>query len=140
MCPPPRGTLPTPTFIPTFTPTPTNTPVAVIPPGETWRFYYFAGAASSSTHVDDIADGGWSLKGMIMPPQLIAMRTATSTTSSLVYFLGDHLGSTSITVNPDGSKAAEIRYKACPPSGVMGQAGYAGAKGGGACEQAQAAP
>ena len=40
------------------------------------------------------------------------MRTATSTTSNLVYFLGDHLGSTSITVNPDGSKAAEMRYTA----------------------------
>jgi RHS repeat-associated protein len=40
------------------------------------------------------------------------MRTATSSTSSLVYFLGDHLGSTSITVNPDGSKAAEMRYTA----------------------------
>jgi RHS repeat-associated protein len=40
------------------------------------------------------------------------MRTATSTTSSLVYFLTDHLGSTSITVNPDGSKAAEMRYTA----------------------------
>jgi RHS repeat-associated protein len=40
------------------------------------------------------------------------MRTADSTTSSLVYFLGDHLGSTSITVNPDGSKIAEMRYTA----------------------------
>jgi hypothetical protein len=40
------------------------------------------------------------------------MRTADSTTSSLVYFLGDHLGSTSLTVNPDGSKIAEMRYTA----------------------------
>jgi RHS repeat-associated protein len=62
--------------------------MAVIPDGETWRFYYFAGASR------------------------VAMRTATSTTSSLVYFLGDHLGSTSITVNPDGSKMAEMRYTA----------------------------
>jgi RHS repeat-associated protein len=62
--------------------------MAVIPSGETWRFYYFAGASR------------------------VAMRTADSTTSSLVYFLGDHLGSTSITVNPDGSKIAEMRYTA----------------------------
>jgi RHS repeat-associated protein len=62
--------------------------MAVIPSGETWRFYYFAGS------------------------QRIAMRTADSTTSSLVYFLGDHLGSTSLTVDPDGSMIAEMRYTA----------------------------
>ncbi|KAF0107994.1 MAG: hypothetical protein FD146_1292 [Anaerolineaceae bacterium] len=67
---------------------PTNTPMAVIPAGETWRFYYFAGS------------------------QRIAMRTADSATSSLVYFLGDHLGSTSLTVNPDGSRIAEMHYTA----------------------------
>jgi hypothetical protein len=46
------------------------------------------------------------------------VRTSTATTSSLVYFLSDHLGSTSITVNPDGSKIAEMRYTACP-TGVL---------------------
>jgi hypothetical protein len=38
------------------------------------------------------------------------MRTSNATTSSLVYFLTDHLGSTSITVNPDGSKTTELHY------------------------------
>jgi RHS repeat-associated protein len=84
----PTTTPPTPTYTATNTATPTNTPMAVIPDGETWRFYYFAGS------------------------QRIAMRTADSTTSSLVYFLGDHLGSTSLTVDPDGSMIAEMRYTA----------------------------
>ncbi len=32
---------------------------------------------------------------------------------TLHFLLGDHLGSTSITANSDGSKQAELRYKAC---------------------------
>jgi RHS repeat-associated protein len=57
--------------------------MAVLPDGETWKFYYFAGE------------------------QRIALRTATSNTSTLVYFLGDHLGSTTRTVKPDGTNLGE---------------------------------
>jgi hypothetical protein len=35
---------------------------------------------------------------------------------------------------------AFVSLRFCRSSGVMGQAGYTGAKGGGACEQAQAVP
>jgi RHS repeat-associated protein len=57
--------------------------MAILPTGETWKFYYFAGM------------------------QRIALRTATSSTSTLVYFLGDHLGSTTRTVKPDGTNLGE---------------------------------
>jgi len=30
------------------------------------------------------------------------------------YFLGDHLGSTSITTDSSGNKVSEMRYTACP--------------------------
>jgi hypothetical protein len=32
----------------------------------------------------------------------------------LSYILGDHLGSTSVVADADGTKVSEIRYKACP--------------------------
>ncbi|HNN14489.1 MAG TPA: hypothetical protein PKL78_13080 [Anaerolineales bacterium] len=33
---------------------------------------------------------------------------------SVEYFLGDHLGSTSITTDTAGAKISEMRYKPCP--------------------------
>jgi hypothetical protein len=39
----------------------------------------------------------------------VAIRTGSST---LKYLLGDHLGSTSLTVNTSGTKIAELRYEA----------------------------
>jgi hypothetical protein len=45
----------------------------------------------------------------------IAMRKYTIPQSMTVeYFLGDHLGSTSITTDNTGAKASEIRYEPCP--------------------------
>jgi RHS repeat-associated protein len=41
--------------------------------------------------------------------QRVAMRTGT-TNSVLNYLLGDHLGSTSLTVNTSGVETAELRY------------------------------
>jgi len=41
-----------------------------------------------------------------------ASRVAMRTGDSLSYFLGDHLGSTSITTDASGNKIAELRYKA----------------------------
>jgi hypothetical protein len=56
--------------------------------GSTITKYYFAGA------------------------QRIAMRKYTVPTSMAVeYFLGDHLGSTSVTTDNTGAKVSEIRYK-----------------------------
>jgi hypothetical protein len=39
-------------------------------------------------------------------------RVAVRVGTTLSYLLGDHLGSTSITVNTSGTKIAELRYKA----------------------------
>jgi len=59
-----------------------------IPPsGQVWRSYYFAGATR------------------------IAMRMqANGVGDKVFYLLTDHLGSTAITVNENGSKQAELRY------------------------------
>jgi YD repeat-containing protein len=59
--------------------------------GQVWKSYYFAGA------------------------QRIAVRTNTA----LSYLLGDHLGSTSLTVSPIGVKVADMQYKASPLAGVL---------------------
>ncbi len=57
--------------------------------GTTWTKYYFAGT------------------------QRIASRTCSDTTcTDPVYYLTDHLGSTSITTNASGAKIAEMRYTA----------------------------
>jgi RHS repeat-associated protein len=52
--------------------------------GQLWKSYYFAGA------------------------QRIAVRT----NGTISYLLGDHLGSTSLTVSPTGVKVADMQYKA----------------------------
>ncbi|MBI4761322.1 MAG: hypothetical protein ACOYYF_03565 [Chloroflexota bacterium] len=49
---------------------------------------------------------------------------------SVEYFLGNHLGSTSITTDANGAKVSELRYKPCPlryTSGVLreGEVRYA---------------
>jgi YD repeat-containing protein len=59
--------------------------------GQLWKSYYFAGTA----------------------------RFAVRTNEALAYLLGDHLGSTSLTVSPTGVKVADKQYKACPLTGVL---------------------
>ncbi len=61
------------------------------PPGVVWRSYYYAGG------------------------QRVAMRVqgdSTPANNGVFYLLGDHLGSTSITANSDGTFKSELRYKA----------------------------
>jgi RHS repeat-associated protein len=58
---------------------------------------YFEWTGSTSTMVKYYYAGG----------QRVAMRKGSST---LYFLLGDHLGSTSITANSSGGKAAELRY------------------------------
>ena len=73
-----------------------NTFHIIPPPGPfsytdkgTWRKYYFAGS------------------------QRVAMHTCAGTScTSPTFFLGDHLGSTSLGVDIQGARTSEIRYKA----------------------------
>jgi RHS repeat-associated protein len=44
--------------------------------------------------------------------QRAAVRTKTTNSNTLNYLLGDHLGSTSLTVSPTGVKVADMQYKA----------------------------
>jgi RHS repeat-associated protein len=89
----------TPTVSPTLSPTPTRTrtatptvgPTPQVPSGEVWRFYYFAGA------------------------QRVAMRVQgdpNTANNGIFYFLTDHLGSTTVTLDADGEPVGELRYRA----------------------------
>jgi hypothetical protein len=63
-------------------------PSADPPANQEWRYYYYAGA------------------------QRVAMRLRHNSTNNVYYFVGDHLGSTSITTNANGAKVGELRYAA----------------------------
>lgn len=68
-------------------PTATETPITpVIPPGQAWRFYYFAGS------------------------QRIAIRKRVNNDNALYYLLTDHLGSTYKTIHSTTGVIDELRY------------------------------
>jgi hypothetical protein len=48
-----------------------------------------------------------------------AQQVAMRDDGTLYYLLSDHLGSTSITLDSGGNKVAEMRYKPCPPTGML---------------------
>ena len=77
---------------PTLTPTATNTPAPTspVPSGQTWRFYYFAGAQRVAVRV----------QGDSVPAN-----------NGVFYLLADHLGSTALTVTGDGQVLGEMRYR-----------------------------
>ncbi|MEA3440386.1 MAG: hypothetical protein U9R58_08895, partial [Chloroflexota bacterium] len=61
---------------------------AVIPEGQVWKTYYYAGS------------------------QRVAMRVQDGVTDEVYYLLSDHLGSTTVTTDSDGDFYGEIRYSA----------------------------
>ncbi len=56
------------------------------PAGQIWRSYYFAGSTR------------------------VAMREETSSSDTITYLAGDHLGSTSLTLGASGAKIGEMKY------------------------------
>ena len=62
--------------------------MVAVPAGHKWRYYYYAAGVR------------------------VAEREVTSTTNTVYYLLGDHLGSTSIIASEAGGMTGELRYKA----------------------------
>jgi RHS repeat-associated protein len=76
--------------------------------GSTVTKYYFAGTQRVATPA--LAPGA-SVRKYTIPQSM-----------TVEYFLGDHLGSTSLTTDANGAKVSEMRYKPCPlryTSGVL---------------------
>jgi len=76
--------------------------------GSTVTKYYFAGTQRVATPA--LAPGA-SVRKYTIPQSM-----------TVEYFLGDHLGSTSLTTDANGAKVSELRYKPCPlryTSGVL---------------------
>jgi RHS repeat-associated protein len=95
---------PTPTRTPTRTSTSTPTPGATpsAPSGQEWRFYYRGASPERS---------GGDFAGT----QRVAMRVQgdpNPSNNGVFYFLTDHLGSTTVTVNSSGNPVGELRYQA----------------------------
>ncbi|MEO0249402.1 MAG: RHS repeat-associated core domain-containing protein [candidate division WOR-3 bacterium] len=89
--------------------------VAGVPPAEPyrWEFTTEPGATIESTPAPEVR------KYYFFGGQRLAMRKG-----GVVYYLaGDHLGSTSLTVDAGGNKASELRYK---PYGEMRYSGLPG--------------
>jgi RHS repeat-associated protein len=64
--------------------------LAPAPAGQLWRSYYFAGSTRVAMRVDGDPD---------------------ATKNGVFYLVGDHLGSTSLTLDSNGNKIGELRYK-----------------------------
>jgi RHS repeat-associated protein len=65
-------------------------------------------------HYNEVVDGSTSTvkKFYTMGSTTVAVRTVSGTEDVLNWVLGDHLGSTSVTANADGSWNSEIKYTA----------------------------
>jgi hypothetical protein len=73
---------------------------------------------NAHTHVQEVA-----LKRLVNVTQtyyLGGQRVALRRDGGLTYLLADHLGSTALTVDRNGAKVAELRYKASPAHGGRG--------------------
>lgn len=121
---------PTITFTPTVTSTPTATAIpteTVEPLEEAWYFYDGQGNLVGSevngvttlypsrdyvVVYDENGDVTSIQKYYTVGTQTIALRTIAGETNTLQWILGDHLGSTSIVANADGSYFSELRYSA----------------------------
>jgi RHS repeat-associated protein len=81
------------TLVPTITPTPTSTPgaTAVVGSGEVWNFFYFANRRRIAYRVEG---------------DLVAEN------NGLFFLIIDHLGSTSLVLDQQGTLKSEIRYRA----------------------------
>ena len=71
--------------------------------GQTVTKYYFAGASRIATLAPHCVRCSAGVRKYTIPQSM-----------TLEYFLGDHLGSTSITTDNTGAKASEMRYEPCP--------------------------
>jgi RHS repeat-associated protein len=72
----------------TLSPTPTASPTAAVPGGQVWKYYYYATSIR------------------------IALRVKSTSSDQVFYLFGDHLGSTSLVVDPNGNPVNEMRFKA----------------------------
>jgi RHS repeat-associated protein len=111
------------TFTPTATITPSLTPTTPPPPFTGATFVYDGDGRRVAQTVNGVTTyfvgghyevtGSQVTKYYFAGTTRIAMRKYTIPQNmSVEYFLGDHLGSTSITTDANGAKVSEMRYKA----------------------------